>query len=98
MGCEVSRHCDQDVPPLIGVAILVELPNARLQHLVGVKARVLPEQRVRESRSERLGRVAKREVARDQASGRVDLPLAIECAQQSRADFLDRVGKVVSAP
>ena len=34
-------------------------------------------------------------MARDQPSGCVDLPLAIECAQQSRADFLDRVGKVV---
>jgi hypothetical protein len=34
--------------------------------------------------------VAQREMARDQPSGRIDLPLAIECAQQSRADFLDR--------
>ena len=32
---------------MIGVAPLVELPHACLQHLVGVKACVLPKQRVR---------------------------------------------------
>ena len=95
MGCKVARHRDQDVPALIGVAPLAELPHACLQHLIGVEARVLPKQRVRESCDERLGRVAKREMARDQPSGGVDLPLAIERAEQSRADFLDRVGKVV---
>src|SRR3954465_4521465 len=39
--------------------------------------------------------MAKRKMARGQPSGRVDLPLAIEGAQQSRTDFLDPVGKVV---
>jgi cellulose biosynthesis protein BcsQ len=78
---------------VIGVAPLFELPHTCLQHLIGVEARVLPEHHLREARDERLGRVAKREMARDQPSGCVDLPLAIERAQQSRADFLDRVGK-----
>src|SRR5215207_8170240 len=95
MCCKVARHRDQDVAALIDVAPLAELSHACLQHLVCVKVRVFPEQRVRESRDERLRRVTKRQVARDQTSGRVDLPLAIECAQQSRADFLDRVGKLV---
>ena len=80
---------------MVGVAPLTELPHTCLQHLIGVKAGVLPKQRVRESGDECRGRVAQREMACDQPSGRVDLPLAIECAQQSRADFLDRVGKVV---
>ena len=80
---------------MIGVAPLIELPHTCLQHLIGVEAGVLPKQRVRESGDEGLWRVAQREMARDQPSGRVDLPLAIECAQQSRADFLDCVGKVI---
>jgi hypothetical protein len=94
---KVARHRDQDVSALVGVAPLIELPHTCLQHLIGVEAGVLPEQRVRESGDKCRGRVAQREMARDQPSGRVDLPLAIECAQQSRADFLDRVRKVVQS-
>ncbi len=75
MGCKVARHRDQNVPALIGVAPLAELPHACLQHLMGVEAGILPEQRVRESCDECLGRVAQREMARDQPSGCGDLPL-----------------------
>ena len=50
MGGKVARHRDQDVPALIGVAPLSELPYARLQHLIGVKAGILAEQPLRESR------------------------------------------------
>ena len=50
MGRKVARDRDQDVPALIGVAPLAELPYARLQHLIGVKARILAEQPLRESR------------------------------------------------
>src|SRR3954468_156214 len=93
MGCKVARNSDENVPTLIGVAPLAELPHAGFQHLIGMEARVLPEQRVCKRCDEYRGRVAKREMARDQPSGRIDLPLAIECAQQSRTDCLDRVGK-----
>ena len=58
MSGKVAGHRDQDVPALIGVAPFLELPHACLQHLIGVEAGVLPEQRVRESGDERLGRVA----------------------------------------
>ena len=34
-------------------------------------------------------------MASDQSAGCIDLPLAIECAEQSRADFLNAVRKVV---
>ena len=34
-------------------------------------------------------------MARDQSAGRVDLLLAIERLQQSRADVLDAVGKII---
>jgi hypothetical protein len=35
------------MPALVAVAPLVKLPHARLEHLVGMEARVLPEQRLR---------------------------------------------------
>src|SRR3954452_13856905 len=46
MGCKVARNSDENVPTLIGVAPLAELPHAGFQHLIGMEARVLPEQRV----------------------------------------------------
>ena len=55
MGGKVARDGDQDVPALLGVAPLAELPHARLEHLVGVEARILAEQRLRERRDERFG-------------------------------------------
>src|SRR4051812_40702506 len=79
MGREITRHPNQNAPARIAVAPLAELPHASLQHLVGVKARILPEQPACECRNERLWRVAEREVSCDQPSSRVDLLFAIEC-------------------
>src|SRR3954463_4851797 len=56
MGCKVAGHRYQDVPGRISVPPFSELPHARLQHLVGVEARILTEQSVRESRDQRVGR------------------------------------------
>jgi hypothetical protein len=95
VGRKVARDGDQDMTPLSGVAPFAELPHASLQHLVGVKARILAEQPLRERCDQRVRRMAKREMARDQAAGLIDLTLAIERVQQSRADVLHRVGKVV---
>lgn len=41
MGGEVAADRDQNAPALIGIAPLGELPNARLEHLIGVEARIL---------------------------------------------------------
>ena len=41
---------DKDMPALITVAPFVKLPHACLEHLVGMEARVLPEQRLRKGR------------------------------------------------
>jgi hypothetical protein len=60
-----------------------------------MKACILTEQPLRERGDQRGRRMAKREMARDQAAGLIDLPLAIERVQESRADVLDCVGKVV---
>ena len=64
-----------------------ELAHASLEHLVGVKACILPKQRVRESRDQLLGRVTQGEMARDNERPGIDLPLAIECAQARPRGF-----------
>ena len=69
MGRKVSRDRNQDVPALLGVAPRAEPAHARLKHLVGVKAGVFPEQRVRQRRDQRIRRVAKHKMARDQSAG-----------------------------
>ena len=95
MGGEIAGDGDQDVPALVGVAPLAELPHAGLQHLIGVEARVLAQQRARERGDERPRRVAEREMARDQTRRELDLPLAIEGVEQSGAECLDIGGQVV---
>ena len=55
VGCQISRDGNKDVPALVAIAPLVKLPYARLEHLVGVKAGILTEERVRERRDERFG-------------------------------------------
>ena len=69
------------MPPLSGVAPFAELPHASLEHLIGVKARVLAEQSLSKRANQRVRRMAEREMARDQAAGLIDLPLAIERVQ-----------------
>ena len=55
VGCQIPRDGNKDVPALVAIAPLVKLPHARLEHLVGVKAGVLTQQRVRERRNQRFG-------------------------------------------
>ena len=74
--------------PCVAVAPFAKLLHARLEHLVGVKARIFAQQCTRERRDQRLGRVAEREMAGDQAGGGIDLVLAVEGIEQSGADLL----------
>ena len=55
VGCQIPRDGNKDVPALVAIAPLVKLPHARLEHLVGVKAGILTEERVRERRDQRFG-------------------------------------------
>ena len=57
MGSQIPCDRNQDMPALVAVAPLAKLPDARLKHLVGMKARILAEERTRERRDQRLGRV-----------------------------------------
>ena len=45
------------MPTLVAVAPLVKLPYARLEHLVGMKSRILAEQRMPERGDQRSWRV-----------------------------------------
>jgi hypothetical protein len=45
MSGEVARDRDQDVAAGIGVAQFVNLTHARFQHLIGVEARVVAQER-----------------------------------------------------
>jgi hypothetical protein len=47
VGSQMPCDGNEDMPALIAVAPFVKLPHPRLEHLVGMEARVLPEQRLR---------------------------------------------------
>src|ERR1700719_3734914 len=65
VGRQISCDGNKDMPALVAVAPLAKLPHARLEHLVRMEARVLPEPRLRERRDQCLGRVAEGEKAGD---------------------------------
>jgi hypothetical protein len=55
VGCQISCDGNKDVPALVAIAPLVKLPYARLEHLVGVKAGILTEERMRERLNQSFG-------------------------------------------
>jgi hypothetical protein len=55
VGCQISRDANKDVPALVAIAPLVKLPYARLEHLIGVKAGILTQERVSERCDQRFG-------------------------------------------
>jgi hypothetical protein len=50
VGSQIPCYGDEDMPALITGAPLMKLSHTRLEHLVGMEARVLPEQRLRKGR------------------------------------------------
>ena len=95
MGGEIAGDRDEDVPALVGVAPDGELPDPRLQHLVGMEARVFPQHRMRERGDQRLRRMAKRQVPRDQPCREINLSLAVERVEQGGPDRLLIGGQIV---
>jgi hypothetical protein len=67
MGGQIAGHGDQDAPARDTVAPLAKLPHACLEHLVGVKARILAQQRTGQRRDQSFGRVTEKEVPGDEA-------------------------------
>ena len=81
--------------PCFAVAPLAKLPHARIKHLIGVKTRILAQQRMGERRDQRFGRVTQDQMPGDKARRSIDLLSAVEGVKQSRADLLDRDGQVI---
>src|SRR5215467_1499090 len=95
MGGKIAGDGYEDVPTLTGVAPYGELPDSRLQHLIGMEARVFAQHRTRERGDQRLRRIAKPEMPRHQPCREIDLPLAVEGVEQGGADRLRIRGQVV---
>ena len=87
MGGEVARDGDQDMAALVGCAPFLILAHARLEHLEGVEARVLAQERMGEGGKQVLGRMAEQEIAGDEPRRRAHLLLAVERLEQSMADL-----------
>jgi hypothetical protein len=95
MGGKIAGDGDQDVPALAGVAPLPELAHGGFQHLIGVKARVLAQQRSAQRGDKRSRRVAECEMACHEKCREVDLPLPVEGIEQSGSESLDIGGQTV---
>ena len=50
VGRQIPRSGNKDTPALVAIAPLLELPHARLEHLIGMESRILSEQGLRERR------------------------------------------------
>jgi hypothetical protein len=70
-GPQIAGNRDEDVPALGRVAPGAELPNSRLQHLIGMETCILAQHRMRERGDQRLRRMAEREMPCHQACGDV---------------------------
>jgi hypothetical protein len=81
---EVACHGYQDVAALVSVAPFVELPHARLEHLVGVEARVLAQHGGGQRGDQQVWRMAEPKMTGDQPCRQLDLVPAVEAVEQSR--------------
>src|SRR6266404_3947897 len=95
MGSQIPRYGNKDMPALVAVTPLAKLPRPCLKDLVGVKAGVLTQQRLRKRRDQRIGRVTQDKVTSDSARRSTDLLLAVEGVEQSSADLLGRDGQFI---
>ena len=78
MGSEIAGDSDEDMPALVGIAPLAELPHARVQRLVGMETCVLAQQCPRQRDDQHLHRVTERQMTRDETRGEIDLSLPID--------------------
>ena len=95
MGREIAGDPDKDVSARVGIAPCIELSAPCLEHLIRMEAGVFAEHRVRECGDQRLRRMAKREVSRNEPGREIDLSLAVEGVEQGNADHLNIGGQIV---
>src|SRR6266446_1845546 len=95
MSRQIPCYGDKGMPSLVAVTPLAKLPHARLEHLIGMEAGILTQERLRKRRDQRIGRVTQEKVTGDKARRRINLLLAVEGVEQSSADLLGRNGQVI---
>src|SRR6476646_24195 len=95
MGGKIASNCNEDVSTRVGIAPCVELPDARLQYLIGMEASVFAHHRAHERREQPLRRVTENKMARHKPCRELDLMLPVERVEQGRADRFLLVGQVV---
>jgi hypothetical protein len=95
MGGQIPCDRNKNMPALGAVTPLAKLPHARLKHLVGIEARVLPGQRLRKAPDQGIGRVTQRKVTGDEARRSSDLLLAVKRVEKSDTDLLGRDRQVI---
>src|SRR6516164_7610783 len=93
MGRKIAGDRNEDVAALATLAPRGELADSRLQHLVGVEARIFPQYSMRKRRNQGLRRVAEREVPCHQPCCEINLSLPVEGVKQGSADYIG--GQVV---
>src|SRR6516164_7081260 len=99
MGRKIAGDRNEDVAALTTLAPRSELADSRLQHLVGVEARIFPQYSMRERRNQGLRRVAEREVPCHQPCREIDLVVAVEGVKARWGDWFEigRAGGKVGA-
>src|SRR4051794_12370003 len=90
----ITRNRDQDMATRLALSPIAVLAHARLEHLVGVEACVLAQDRMRQGRDQRVNRVAEQKVLRDKARRGRYRALAIQRRQERTKQTLgtDREG------
>src|SRR6266404_8023881 len=77
MSRQIPCYGDKGMPSLVAVTPLAKLPHARLEHLIGMEAGILTQERLRKRRDQRIKQVTQEKVTNDKARRRINLLLAI---------------------
>ena len=95
MGSEIAGYRYQDVAPFVAFAPSPMLLHAGLEHLVAVKVGVLAQDRMRQCGDQKVGWMAERQVAGDEAPRIAHRSLAIERLQKRVAQRLAVIWQIV---
>jgi hypothetical protein len=97
MSRQVAANPYQDVPAPVGIGPFPELAYPGLQHLIGMKACILPQQHMRKRCYQVIRRVPQGKMPCHEAADSIDLPLPVKGIEQGRADTRDGLGEVVQS-
>jgi hypothetical protein len=95
MSRKIAGSRNEDVPAFVAVAPDGELPDRRLQHLIGMKARIFAQHRMRERRDQRLRRMTELEMSRHESGREIDLSLAVKGVERGGSDCLNLSRQII---